>query len=203
MRQDDYNENELKRMEDELRSFGTPYSSNEPDDRYWANFRVRLNQAIDAKEASRRRSVFTTVAEWFTASPLRGIALGTATVAVVIVSVMMFNSNKQPVVATNTTVVPAPSNPVTPQVIAPVTGPTATNSIPKAPEKHLPSFAKAEPKTSVKKISSEQEIADAAGDPSKYDKTLSPGTADEPVDYSTLSEAELQSVLADISTISH
>jgi hypothetical protein len=204
MKQDEYNENDLKRMEDELRSFGVPYSSNEPDNRYWANFRVRLNKTIDAKEAARSRSIVATIAEWFTASAFRGVAIGTAAIVVAIASVMMFNSNNAPVVATNNSVAPSPANTVSPQVSiqsVPATGSTLTAVV--SQPKHLHNIAKAEVKKALATMSDEENIAEAASDPSSYDRTLSPGKADEPVDYSTLSEAELQSVLADISTISN
>jgi hypothetical protein len=203
MKQDDYNENELKRMEDELRSFGTPYSSNEPDDRYWANFRVRLNEKIDGREAAKQRSVFATIAEWFTASAFRGVAVGATAIIVIVGSIVLFSSKNTPVVATNETVAPAPIMPQVSVPNPPATG-AAKQVTPAAPAvKHSPQMAQASVKKNVKEASSEEVMADEASDPSKYDPTLSPGKADEPVDYSTLSEAELRSVLADINTISH
>ncbi|HYM20904.1 MAG TPA: hypothetical protein VEW28_07865 [Candidatus Kapabacteria bacterium] len=211
MKQDEsYNENELKRMEDELRSFGVPYSSNEPDDRYWANFRVRLNEKIDAKKAAASRSIVSTVIEWFSASAFRMIAVGTAAVVMAVASVMIFRSNESnnptPVVAMN---VPAPANTTAPQVSvpsAPATGPAAVATTPHiSTAKQSPKFAKVELShpSGTKQTSSEENIADAASDLSNYDITLSPGKPDEPVDYSTLSEAELKSVLADVSTMSN
>ena len=50
MKEEMYNEKELKALEDEIRAMGIPYSANEPDDRYFANFRVRLMERIEAKE---------------------------------------------------------------------------------------------------------------------------------------------------------
>ena len=51
MKEETYNEQELQKLEAELRAMGIPYSENEPDDRYFANFRVRVMERIEVGQA--------------------------------------------------------------------------------------------------------------------------------------------------------
>jgi hypothetical protein len=64
MRNEDFNEKQLQELENELRSLGTPYSGEEPDSRYFANFRVRVMERIREEEAAKARPWYENVLGW-------------------------------------------------------------------------------------------------------------------------------------------
>jgi hypothetical protein len=74
----DRDEEQLKVLLDEIRKQGSPYASTEPDQLYWANFRVRVMDQIEAK---RSRSLAYRVKEWF--SPVRAGIIGLAGAAAI------------------------------------------------------------------------------------------------------------------------
>ena len=51
MAQDDLHNDDIEKHLGEIRKHGEPYNSEEPAPLYWANFRVRVMQQIEAKEA--------------------------------------------------------------------------------------------------------------------------------------------------------
>lgn len=198
-----YNEQELSRMEANLRSMASPIDSNAPDDRYWANFRVRVIDTIEQKHESKQRSMFASVIEWFSGSAMRGFAIGTAVVILAIGSFAVFNpSNDIPQVATTQTVSQPPEVSVTPTpdlkatVQQTVIAPAKTTPIKKiVPTAKNTNFA------AVTKTSPREKIINETGDFSSYDQTLSVGSIDEPIDYSTLTESELESVISTVRTM--
>src|SRR5260370_42572418 len=82
MKEEIYNEEELKSLEDRIRSFGIPYSKNEPDERYFANFRVHLMERIEAKE--KKQNILASVWSWISSSPVRYVSIGAALGGVII-----------------------------------------------------------------------------------------------------------------------
>jgi hypothetical protein len=195
MKEENYNEKELKALEDEIRALGIPYSSGEPDERYFANFRVRLMERIDAKEE--KQGIFAEVWSWLLASPLRSLSLG-AGLAGVIIAVLLIRPVSQPQVAV-TSPVQAPA------AIAPAT-------LDAAPVQTAPKIAAVEPKhhkqtvapqpeknTNVartEKTGSVEEAANEAGNFAALDDSFAGAESDEPVNLESLSESELESVLA-------
>ncbi len=191
-----YNEQELSRMEADLRSMASPLDSNAPDDRYWANFRVRVIDTIEQKHESKQRSMFASVIEWFSGSAMRGFAIGTAVVILAIGSFTIFNqSNDIPQVAATQTVSQPATVSVTPMpdtksmaqqtVIAPINTPIK-KIVPTTEHTDLAVTTKTSPR---------EKIINETGDFSSYDQTLSVGSIDDPIDYSTLTESELESVI--------
>jgi hypothetical protein len=65
------NEDELRGLLDQIRQHGTPYSE-EPDPLYFANFRVRLMERVEAKPLG----IFARVREWFAVSNMRTSLVG-------------------------------------------------------------------------------------------------------------------------------
>src|ERR1041385_3873692 len=64
MRNEDFSEKQVRELENELRGFGTPYSADEPDSRYFANFRVRVMERIREEEAAQTRTWYEGVMGW-------------------------------------------------------------------------------------------------------------------------------------------
>lgn len=197
-----YNEQELSRMEADLKSMASPIDSNAPDDRYWANFRVRVMDTIEQKHESKQRSMFTSVIEWFSGSAMRGFAIGTAVVILAIGSFTIFNqSNDIPQVAATQTVsqpaavsvTPVPDTKSTAQqtVIAPINTTPIKKIVPTVQNTNLAAV----------KTSPREKIINETGDFSSYDQTLSVGSIDDPIDYSTLTESELESVISTVRTM--
>src|SRR5947209_16204560 len=81
MKDETYNEMELQKLEEEIRAMGVPFSADEPDDRYFANFRVRLMERIEAKQ---KKSIAASVWSWIAGSPLRSLSIGAGLAGVVI-----------------------------------------------------------------------------------------------------------------------
>ncbi len=186
MKEEIYNEQELQKLEEEIRAMGIPYSSNEPDDRYFANFRVRLFERIDAKE---KKSIFTNIWLWISSSPLRSISLSAGLAGVIISVLLLSPTSKQEVVQ----VEPAPKKLEQP-VVVPQENKHEIASIPETHKtyssaKTHKSLAQAKPKTN--KL---QDAANKAGDFAAMDFRLS-GDADEPVNLEGLSTGELRAAL--------
>ncbi len=202
MRQEDsYTERDLREMEDRIRSLGVPYSSDEPDERYWANFRVRLLDRIEAREVA-PRSVFSAIADWFGVSSFRSIAIGSAVAIVAAASVMMMRTasvpNVAPVATTTTTPQASVAAPHAPEADAPAAVAEQTTSVAPTTDDNTDQAVTADATNST---ASDIDTNDASIEGPEYDPMLSPDRVEEPVDYSSLSEEELQSVLDGINTI--
>jgi hypothetical protein len=204
---EEYNEDELRQMEEQLRSFPEPYSSNAPDERYFANFRVRVFDRIEAAQPVAKQSVLANIFAWFT--PMRSLATGLAVVIVALGSAWLFSSSPTPqVAAVMTQPAPAPHT-----VEAPATKPTpqapATTLVPvqQAPKQiaevseptHHTHLAKAVPPNTVSAKDAADEVFAAAGISDASSDATNFDADDSPVDYASLSSDELQAVLNDIS----
>ena len=77
---EELNEQEIRQLEQELRSFGDPYGSPEPDPRYFANFRARVMERI-AEEPASTIGVMQRVTSFFFGSPWRFALSGGGLVA--------------------------------------------------------------------------------------------------------------------------
>ena len=192
-----YNEKELKALEAEIRAMGIPYSANEPDERYFANFRVHLMERIEAGE--QKQNVLATAWNWLTTTPLRGLSVG-ASLAGVIIAVLMIRPASEPTVA----VVSPGIKPV--EILAPPAEnpqPTAivSTEVPKpaikAPvQKQIITVPKNTNVAQTIKPSATEEAVNAAADFASMDEELTTDDTDAPLDYAKLSEEELESVIA-------
>jgi hypothetical protein len=192
MKEEIYNEQELQKLEEEIRAMGIPYSQDEPDDRYFANFRVRLMDHIDAKE---EKSIAAKVWSWLSSSPLRSLSLSAGLAGVVIAALLI-----QP----------------TPEVqIAKVEQAPKTMENPAVtPSKEALPFAEAfkeknkinkshrtyKTNQTTSKPDRVTETANTAGNFAAMDSRLS-GDADDPVNLESLSVQELESVLAAVKSM--
>jgi hypothetical protein len=204
MSNESYTEKELQELEAKLRRFGTPYVSPEPDERYFANFRVRVMEQIDAKQVASKRPVITSIIEWFSASAFRGVSISAAVLGIAFGAFLLMRSPEAPPpVAQITPPVVRPSVVTTPAEIPTTTTTTAPAvKIPESPvvtpiKKQTPATDLAEKPA---KTGNEQ-IAEEASDFSNFDETLSVGNTDDPIDYSSLSEGELESLVDVASTM--
>ncbi len=202
-------ERDLRELEAELRSFGTPYQSPEPDERYWANFRVRVMDRIDAKQIPAKRSIAAIISEWFAVSSLRPLSVGMAVIVLALGSYFyVIQTPKEPVVATVTTAEQLGSTSMTasPSVSTQQAPTTTAPEITASPKNLAIVPVKKAPAASIKHPSAGSEdlasIDRSIGDLSHFDETVSLSNADDPVDYSSLSEPELESVLSAVTTIS-
>ncbi len=201
MNNESYTEKELQELEAKLRRFGTPYVSPEPDERYFANFRVRVMEQIDTKQVASKRPIITSIVEWFSASAVRGVGISTAVLAVAFGAFLFTRSPEAPpqVAEVVPPVVQTPLANTPAETTTTVTPKVNTLPVQKAtPIKKEPSTTNLAEKPA--KASGEQ-IAEQSSDFSNFDETLSVGTADDPIDYSSLSEAELESLVDVASTM--
>lgn len=192
-----YNEEELRKLEEQLRSLPTPYSSNEPDERYFANFRVRVFERIDSKAAPVKPSLVAQVVAWFAASPIRGLAIGMAVVIVALGSVWMFGASNTPELRATTAEV---ATPAVPQRIA---NQAVATTLASAVSKDIASTQVLQPSTThsavVSGVSPTKAVDELFAEIDTNEVTPAAATlvggADDPVDLSTLSHDELLAVL--------
>ena len=192
MKEEIYNEQELKALEDEIRALGIPYSKNEPDERYFANFRVHLMERIDAKEA--KKNNFASVLSWLTTSPLRSLSLGAGFVAV-IVAVLLINPVSEPKIAQVQSVQQAPIVIAPQQPIAQPQVKQNIATVPKAVAESKPKAVKNTNLATKTKIDKSLDAAIQASDLASIDEVLTNGESDGPVNYESLSETDLESVV--------
>lgn len=95
MRTGDFNERELKELENELRDLGTPYSAEEPDSRYFANFRVRVMERIQEEEAAKVQTWYDRALGWIEEHVLV-TSISTATALVALWAALMMQPLDQP-----------------------------------------------------------------------------------------------------------
>jgi len=188
MKEEIYNEKQLKVLEDEIRRVGIPYSENEPDERYFANFRVHLMERIDAKE--QKQNIFTALWAWLASSPMRSLSLG-ATLAGVVVAVLLMRQVSEPQVAVQIAQ-PKIENPstITPKEISQDVA--ATIKLHKVEVRTVKNTNLA----NQEKGNTVLDAAEKAADFASMDATLSSGESDDPVNMESLSESELESVIA-------
>ncbi len=195
----------LKPILNEIRKAGAPYSD-EPDPRYWANFRVRVMERVEQAEAA-HRPVGQRIWEWITERPLRSGLIGFSTAALVIVSVLMnpFTNGKRdvavlqqpPIVlhhdsASSGTV---PVTPIAPSHVSPSDvqvqkDMAATN---KAVKKMLRSHEYTQHLRHSVESSEQTKMAEL--EPAESVSTVTTADSDLPVSLNDLSESQLESVL--------
>jgi len=195
MKEETYNEMEIQKLEEEIRAMGVPYSENEPDDRYFANFRVRLMERIDAKEE--KKSIARSIWSWISDSPLRTISIG-AGLAGVIIAALLIRPATQEQVAVNSRTDFSPSERTEVRLTPEIAAVPDPNKSQKAYTSHKTNknLAKNSKKDLNKVLQNAPatELA-AAGD------VLSGGDSNEPVDLQSLSVPELESVLSAVQSM--
>lgn len=201
---EEFNEEELRQMEEQLRSFGTPYSADEPDERYFANFRVRLMDRIDANSAPAKQSVIAQIISWFGVSPMRGLAMGMAVVIIALGSIWMLRAPQAPRLAVTAPDVASPNNSTLPTQPVVTTPSVATPRV-DAPKNVAAIETPAAPTTPIEvpgisaKTAVDELFAEVDSDTTTTETATLSGGADDPVDLTTLSNDELLAVLDDIS----
>ncbi len=189
MKEEIYNEKELKALEDDIRAFGIPYSQNEPDERYFTNFRVHLMERIDAKE--QKKSIFASVLSWLTTSTLRSFSLA-AGLAAVIIAVLLINPASEPKI-TQVQQTPVVTAPQLPEVVTLV-----PKNIASTPKVIAAPKVTAIKNTNLAVKATTDKALDAAIDANDFasmDQTLTGNETEDPVNYENLSEADLESVV--------
>ncbi|HET9135399.1 MAG TPA: hypothetical protein VFO76_02085 [Candidatus Kapabacteria bacterium] len=201
MSNESYTEKELQELEASFRRFGTPYVTPEPDERYFANFRVRVMEQIDAKQVASKRPVISSIIEWLSASAFRGVSISAAVLGIAFGAFLLMRSPQAPPQVAEVAVPPVVT---APQLNMPATSHEAIKPPVKVAPVQKTLLVKETPNTTLAekpaKTSSEQ-IAEEASDFSNFDETLSVGNTDDPIDYSSLSEGELESLVDVASTM--
>jgi hypothetical protein len=209
-----YNEKDDERLEpilNEIRSIGTPYSD-EPDPRYWSNFRVRVMERVEAEEL-KHQPIGKRLWQWITERPLRSGLIGFSAAALVLVGVLTnpFSSEKHDVavvqppvpVQHQDTTIPkqAPALHIAPAVKAPVDVQVAKDmaATNKAVRKMLNSKEYANNLKDAVTRSEETKLADA-GQQSERVSTVTAADSELPVSLSDLSESLLESLLHSLET---
>lgn len=114
---------DMERLAGEIRKLGVPFSTPEPDDRYWTNFRVRVMERVAERQPV---SLLTRAGNWF-AEHLLASGLTSAAAAVVIAFALLHESpatvqpTLAPPVASNVqpAAPPAQRQVITPEPVAP------------------------------------------------------------------------------------
>ena len=78
----------------EMRQMGTAHSE-EPDSRYFANFRMRVMNEIELRE-SKRLGFFVRFSQWIAEKPLRSGIIGFSTCAVILLGVYLNQDSSAP-----------------------------------------------------------------------------------------------------------
>ncbi len=184
---------DIARLTEEIRSFGTPYQTPEPDELYWANFRVRVMERVEEKRGF--AGLMDRVREFVFGHGLSLGLAGAVAVAIVIFLANPFGTGRvdapdqasnitigktnSPAIAEQKTVatVPAELQPVAVQANSDQK-PMATNLSPRA---HRTDALLA--------------MADASPNENDNPPSLMHGDTDGPVSLNDLSASELESVL--------
>jgi len=206
---EDLNELEIRQLERELRSYGDPYASPEPDARYFANFRARVMTRI--AERPEAAGFMQRVSEFFFGSPMRMAFTGGSLVAGALLYFAMQSSTELPIaedlqpkheliapqqnVEQNTVIVPAPE-----KQMAEPSQPVTAHKVqqPRQSEPGIP-VAPVTPQNRVPETSPSENIAEAAAQFEQVDE-LSMSDESEPISYDKLSMEELEAVLKTLET---
>src|SRR5688572_29169478 len=191
---EELHEQEIRQLERELRSYGDPYASPEPDERYFANFRARVLERIS--EQPQPVGLMQRVSEFFFGSPLRMAFSGGSLVAGTLVYFSLQSSPEQPV-AQQAQPIAAPQTtqqaPVAQQPT--VTAPMQTESViaPKiATVNEQPQLRTPAPvQDKVSETNPTQNIAEASAEFDEIDE-LAMSDESDPVSYDKLSMEELE-----------
>lgn len=178
MRKLDENSKDIQKLEEEIRKLGMPYSGTEPEPLYWANFRVRVMDRIQQRQKPWPARVMEFFAEHVLAT-----SISAAVACLIVAAYLAF----QPV---NNTPQLAVTNPptVTPQLAAPD---LQTMQPPPSPVKEpIPVHRRAEKTYLAKKSDKTDDLAVA--------EPLAASSSDQAVSLESLSQSELESVLAGI-----
>lgn len=198
---EELNDHEIQGLERQLRSYGDPYASPEPDERYFANFRARVMERV----AEEPKGFGEQVRHFFFGSPLRMTFTGGSLVAATLLYFFLQSPIETPVAQgvpqMRESVVQQPEV-VSPQVVTP-----APKAMAQAPEnviasrgqkpntmQHTAIPAPVTPQNKVSEQNTSEDIAQAASEFETFDE-LSMSSDDEPVSYDRLSMEELEVVL--------
>lgn len=202
---EELNEQEMQQLERELRSYGDPYGSPEPDERYFANFRARVMERI--AQEPQVVGFGTRISEFFFGSPLRMTLVGGSLIGAILLYFYLQSAPTELPVAQD-----APRNelvaPESPALVEPEIA-----NVPKQqkPQQHVTPEHRNRPVPQqiapeapvVPQVQASENgsatIADAASEFDKIDD-LSLSDESEPVSYDKLSVDELEAVLKTLET---
>lgn len=202
---EEVHEQEIRQLERELRSYGDPYASPEPDERYFANFRARVMERISS-EQPQPVGLMQRASEFFFGSTLRMAISGGSLVAATLVYFTLQSSPEQPVAhqAQPEQPIAAPQatqqDPLAQQPA--VTAPMQTEVIaPKvaAVKEQLQVATPAPVQDKISETNPTQNIAEASAAFDDIDE-LSMSDESDPVSYDKLSMEELEAVLKTLET---
>ena len=200
---EELHEQEIRQLERELRSYGDPYASPEPDERYFANFRARVLERIS--EQPQPVGLMQRVSEFFFGSPLRMAFSGGSLIAGTLLYLSLQSTPEQPMAQKT-----QPEQPIAvPQALeqAPVAQQPDV-SIPMPSERVVaPKVANTQPQettpapvqNNISEASPTQNIAEASAEFDEIDE-LSMSDESDPVSYDKLSMEELEAVLKILET---
>ena len=201
MRHENEHNEHFEKLTEEIRSLGTPYQSAEPDERYWANFRVRVMDSIEVREHRGFAGFLDRVRE-FVSEHVLGTSLAGAAAAVVVGLTMVLNPfsqsadvpSKAPQFASRQNVAPvAPAPEVKSEVI---TKPQVAASAKDSTPSEKPVVADIKPTTREDLAYAEETPSEVAVEPVTIH-----GDADGPVSLNELSTPELETVLESVKEI--
>ena len=170
-------------LQEEIRKQGVPYSSEEPDPLYWANFRVRVMEQIEGKQASKSAAVWSKAKEWL-AEHVVGASIATSAAAFVVAMFVMMHPFDVRREASNEVAVKQPTVAPQPTVVSPA----QQNSI--AVVKKEVRSGQPDKMYAAKKHSVAENYADA--------EALTNTETDDAVSLEELSPSDLQGVLQNI-----
>jgi hypothetical protein len=184
MARNDLHNGHLAKLQEEIRKQGVPYDSGEPDPLYWANFRVRVMEQIEANESRKPAALWRRAQEWI-ADHVMGASIATSAAAFVVAMLVMvhpFDVRKEV------------SNPVAamqqqPKVVVPQPAPAEQNSLAVVTHQADPSD-RSDKSYAAKRHESQENLAAV--------EALTNTEADDAVSLEELSTLELQSVLQKI-----
>ena len=202
---EELHEQEIRQLERELRSYGDPYASPEPDERYFANFRARVMERIS--EQPQPVGLMQRASEFFFGSTLRMAISGGSLVAATLVYFTLQSSPEQPVAHQA-----QPEQPIAiPQATQQdplaqqpaVTAPMQTEQViaPKvaAVKEQRQVTTSAPVQDKISETNPTQNIAEASAAFDDIDE-LSMSDESDPVSYDKLSMEELEAVLKTLET---
>ncbi len=177
---------DIRKLTDEIRKLGLPYSSSEPEPLFWANQRVRIMDRIGERESL---SFVEQIREWIASHVLGTSIAGAALAGLVAIAVMLAPDDQQKPVAVVSK--PAPSVATPPEHV------TVQQSIAQVTN----DMQKAESKPHAIVTHREKAVEYAVLGDEITAPTLGSSDVEHPVNLEDLSESDLQGVLNSIQSL--
>jgi anti-sigma-K factor RskA len=184
MAQRDLHNDDIEKLLGEIRKQGEPYHSEEPSPLYWANFRVRVMEQIESKEARKPKAVWSRFADWL-AGHVVGASIASSAAAFVVAMLVMWHPFSGQQQVTPPVAMKQPEVVQPPVILAPVEKMEPVSKKTDVAHRADKSYATHEKKTVIS-----TDLATA--------EVLTSSAADETVSLDELSTHELEHVLQNI-----